>query len=154
MIGDGDVLTLPPESRLAKLRRLQAEISDLENEISQEGDSARARPLPTRSPLLPPRSKIDLVSELASLRSRLSQASEAIDGGPLPVPQKQEDELVKRLRRLEVEPTGPSAKPTVEESQPMPPLGDVDKRLSSLEDLVGIATAADQGVSLGQDVLY
>lgn len=143
------MITLPPESRLAKLRRLQAELTELENEISQEGDSPKVRPSAARPSVLPPRSKIDVVGELSSLRSRLSHASEALDGGLPPVPQKQEDDIVKRLRQLEVDSSEATGKtPAAEEGYQHLPVSDVDRRLSSLEDLVGVATAADQGVSL------
>lgn len=142
------MITLPPESRLAKLRRLQAEIAELENEISQDGDAAKARPSAMRPSVLPPRNRVDMVSELSSLRSRLSHASESVDGGLALVLEKQEDDLAKRLRQLETEPTEPPSKTlAVEESYQHLPVSDVDRRLSSLEDMVGVATAPDQGVS-------
>lgn len=143
------MITLPPESRLAQLRRLQVEIAELENEISQEGNSSKARSTATRPSVLPPRAKVDMVGELSNLRSRLSHASEIVDVGLSPVPPKQEDDLAKRLRQLETEPSELASRPpAAEESHPHPPISDVDRRLSSLEDLVGVATAADEGVSM------
>lgn len=142
------MITLPPESRLAKLRRLQAEIAELENEISQDGDTPNTRSLATRPSVLAPRTKVDVVGELSNLRSRLSHAAAAVEDGFSPVPPEQEGDLVKRLRQLETQPSEHSNMPRAQDTDHQRfPISDVDKRLSSLEDLVGIATSTDEGVS-------
>ncbi|BEJ18186.1 hypothetical protein CspHIS471_0704630 [Cutaneotrichosporon sp. HIS471] len=129
----GDVIEPPRETQLSRLRRLQAEVTQLEREL-------HSSPVPTRSDstkrksVLPPRHPVDVVSELSALRERLNTAS---DGTHAP----EQKDFTNRLAELEVTPER-------KDSEKLAPLrlqvGDVDKRLAVLERAVGVAdTDAD-----------
>lgn len=141
------MITLPQESRLARLRRLQVEIAELESETSNEQTSALANAPPARPSVLPPRSKVDVVGQLSHLRTRLTLVSESTDGGTPSPPQRPDADWPERLRRLEAVPPVSTSSPAPVEDDAHPSIGEVDRRLASLEELVGVAAAADETVS-------
>lgn len=139
----GDRSEPPPESQLSRLRRLQAEVAQLEREMHTSpaplrGDSAK------RKSVLPPRQSVDIVAELSALRERLSTASETAEA-----PSDRRD-VATRLTQLEVAP---------EKAPPPPPssqvghVGEVDKRLAVLERAVGVTDTDSENVSSSQGPL-
>ncbi|CAK9782261.1 hypothetical protein CC85DRAFT_306521 [Cutaneotrichosporon oleaginosum] len=126
----------PRETQLSRLRRLQAEVAQLERELQTSpapvtirSDSAK------RKSVLPPRQAVDVVSELSALRERLNAASE---GATI----SERKDFAGRLARLEA---APERKEGVSSPSPVNlRVGDVDKRLAVLERAVGVAdTEAD-----------
>jgi nuclear migration protein JNM1 len=131
----GDLAESPRETQLSRLRRLQAEVAQLERELHSSPAPASA-PTNKRKSVLPPRQAVDVVSELSALRERLNTASE---GAAAP----ERKDFADRLAELEVAPE------RKEERVPSPNLrvGDVDRRLAVLERTVGVADTDADSVS-------
>lgn len=131
----GDRVEPPRETQLSSLRRLQAEVAQLEREL-------HSSPAPTRSDstkrksVLPPRQAVDVVAELSALRERLNTASE---GAQAP----ERKDFTDRLAQLEVAPERKEEKAALPRLQ----VGDVDKRLAVLERAVGVADTDADSVS-------
>lgn len=129
------------ESTAAKLRRLKAELAQVEQEIAA-GPSNPPKRTTTRRSVLPPRPAYDLAGELSGLKERL----EAIEGhGGREHVQEEEDEWSERLERLKLgepstgrdieEPRGGGDEAT--KTEPTYPITDLDKRLARLEAALG-----------------
>ncbi|AAW42035.1 hypothetical protein CNBC6710 [Cryptococcus deneoformans B-3501A] len=150
---------LPRETPAARLRRLKAELAEIEAEvgssspsktqsISHEGSGAGKR----RS-VLPPRQPVDVVSELANVRERLERVEiDGLDVGQVvAVGMGPSSEWRERLDKL-VTAENRSGKGKVAQStavgQQDSSLSDIDKRLAALEQVVGPTTdGLDQTLS-------
>lgn len=136
----------PNETPLARLRRLQAEVSQLEQEmvanpvegaVNADGMSSVQR----RRPVVPARPKVDVISELSTLRERLNVlAGEGPNTSTTP-----SLDWLPRLQRLDHQQTGSKAPSVQVKDVEHIELGDVDRRLASLEQQIG--TADDENVS-------
>jgi hypothetical protein len=123
------------------LRRLKAELAQVEQEIAA-GPSNPPKRTTTRKSVLPPRPAYDLAGELSGLKERLG----AIEGqGGTEYVQEEEDEWSERLERLKL---GESSTARdigeVKDAGDEPaqagatyPTTDLDKRLARLEAALG-----------------
>lgn len=140
--------SLPRETPAARLRRLKAELVEVEAEVgssstsktqsvSHEGNGARKR----RS-VLPPRQPVDVVSELANVRERLERIEiDDLDVGQVDavglIPSSEWKERLDKLVAAENRSgKGKVAQPTTVRQQDGS-LSDIDKRLAVLEQMVG-----------------
>ncbi|WWC68359.1 uncharacterized protein I206_102284 [Kwoniella pini CBS 10737] len=131
------------ESATSRLRRLKAELADLENEINAQPQASSSRTIPEegkRKSVLPPKQPLDLISELSGLKDRLGKLD--VDGLPL----KEQAEIGnsgwnERLSSL-------NGKQTIHREDGNAnlnthvrdvSLGEIDKRLATLEDTLGPA---------------
>ncbi|WVQ71273.1 hypothetical protein IAR50_000799 [Cryptococcus sp. DSM 104548] len=138
---------LPRETPAARLRRLKAELAEVEAQFGSSSKSQSETQHQTegkRKSVLPSRQPVDVVSELANVRERL----EAMETRDLPAGEAESwgGEWGERLARLSAaekrkeESAGPS---TAGEKDVR--LSDVDKRLAALEQAVGpIGDGIDQ----------
>lgn len=147
-VSDAELLVdRPPrkESHLARLRRLQSEIADLERDL-QAGSSGTAKPppagVPTRSSALPPREPVDVVTELASVRERLSAVAHGNDEHFRGSIVNRSKDWEGRIRKLD---SGVPVPNREEETTPEPSTanadphraGDIESRIMTLEKIVG-----------------
>jgi nuclear migration protein JNM1 len=134
------------ESTAAKLRRLKAELAQVEQEIANAPAAGPSNPTKSattgRRSVLPPRPAYDLAGELSGLKERLG----AIEGqGAREHVQEEEDEWSDRLERLKlgesstargsVDTKGDGDETTREGATY--PITDLDKRLARLEAALG-----------------
>jgi nuclear migration protein JNM1 len=129
------------ESTAAKLRRLRAELAQVEQEIAAGPSNPTRSTTTKRRSVLPPRPAYDLAGELSGLKERLG----AIEGqGGRESVKEEEDEWSERLERLKI--GGSSAgdtgdpKDAVDETTRAGatyPITDLDKRLARLEAALG-----------------
>lgn len=131
------------ESTAAKLRRLKAELAQVEQEI-QAGPSTSGNGNGKRRSVLPARPAVDLSKELSGLKERLGVLEDS-DLGWESVVKEEEDEWASRLQRLKVversvdenagkQDKGQSAQ---EVGEGRYPISDLDKRLARLEAALG-----------------
>lgn len=155
---EGPSFSRPRETPAARVRRLKAELEEVEKEVSasaiekfageEEGSASGASTskLPAkRKSVLPPRKGMDLVGELAGLRKRLEVLDQE-DGGSK-VEGTSSGGIEDRLRRLTVgkAANGEEAEEAgdgVDEVNGHDAGGgasasDLDKRLASLEEMIG-----------------
>ncbi|OXC70854.1 hypothetical protein AYX13_00270 [Cryptococcus neoformans] len=140
--------SLPRETPAARLRRLKAELVEVEAEVgssstsktqsvSHEGNGTRK----WRS-VLPPRQPVDVVSELANVRERLERIEiDDLDVGQVDavglIPSSEWKERLDKLVAAENRSgKGKVAQPTTVRQQDGS-LSDIDKRLAVLEQMVG-----------------
>lgn len=117
--------TPPKESHLAKLRRLQAEVRQLEADLGEGGSAATA----TR-PSVTAKQPVDVVSELSTLREKLTLASSSVD-----------------INATAVEPQLQLPRAADATSPPKPIDSELDKRLAALERLVGTSEREEPSLS-------
>ncbi|ADV21359.1 dynactin 2 [Cryptococcus gattii E566] len=142
---------LPRETPAARLRRLKAELSEVEAEVGSSSSSKTLSVSHERSgagkrrSVLPPRQPVDVVSELASVRERLERIefngldvgqTEAVGTEPSSEWRERLDKLVAAENYSE---EGKVAQPTAVGQQDGS-LSDIDKRLAVLEQAVGPIT--------------
>jgi hypothetical protein len=133
------------ESTAAKLRRLKAELAQVEQEIANApaaGPSNASKRTTTRKSVLPPRPAYDLAGELSGLKERLG----AIEGqGAREHVQEEEDEWSERLERLKIGESSNTrdaaeSKHDGDEATKIEttyPITDLDERLARLEAALG-----------------
>jgi len=133
------------ETTVAKLRRLKAELAQVESEIA----AGPSKPVATdttgkRRSVLPPRPAFDLAGELSGLKERLA----VVEGqGGVEYVKEEEDEWSERLERLKLGESSASMSakgtrhPEVQtesaEKGKEYPITDLDKRLARLEAALG-----------------
>ena len=147
------------ETPAARLRRLKAELAQVEAEIKGSpapatalevtGNGASSSETSKRKSVLPPRPPVDLMAELAGVRKRMDEVEMGDLAGPSS--SNQGDDWSKRIDRLQSnhpDPPNHSAEQneTIESSSEVN-LSDLDKRLAELEDLVGPIDPGPDGVS-------
>ena len=147
----------PRETPAARIRRLKAELMEVEADIQASSSKSRSRASASasaqgatgtgdqkRRSVLPPRPPIDLVGELAGLKERL----DAVEVGTVR-PVVSESDWKAKLERLSEKPSDTSAPVDVPKGHldSNASLSDIDKRLASLEDLVGPANSSYESVS-------
>jgi nuclear migration protein JNM1 len=139
----------PAETPVARLRRLQAEVAQLEAEMkaappASEPAAASSATVPKRRSVIPARQRVDVVTELSVLREKLSVLS-GDAGGAGAGSQIGGVDWQARLARLELSPDSEAAGPTSRPSHAVPvaSAGEVDKRLAALEQQVGVAEEGD-----------
>ncbi|WWC60594.1 uncharacterized protein I303_103168 [Kwoniella dejecticola CBS 10117] len=135
------------ESATSRLRRLKAELAELESEISSQPQASSSQ-LPQegkRKSVLPPKQPLDLISELSGLKDRLGKLD--IDG----LPEADETQIrtsgwSERLSRLNGQsPVAIRPEESIEDSGKDVSLGEIDKRLAVLEGTLGpISDGIDQ----------
>lgn len=149
------------ETPAARLRRLKAELEEVEAELRdgpssstgrrpvKEGDDRAEEDVPgKRRSVLPPREPLDLVGELAGLKERL----EAVEVGEAPrASVAGSAEWKDRLQKLS-EPEQSTRNDATqrqggEDDEKQAGLSEIDKRLATLEDLIGPSDPALDGVS-------
>lgn len=134
------------ESTAAKLRRLKAELAEVEAEV-QAGPSKRPESsAPKRRSVLPPRPLVDMAEELSAFKQRLEAAEGANLGERVEV-KPDEDEWTKRLERLRLAESPSTSKEEESQSQDATrgrttqdessSSSDLDKRLARLEAAFG-----------------
>lgn len=133
------------ESTAAKLRRLKAELAEVEAEI-QAGPSKRTESsAPKRRSVLPPRPLVDMAEELSAFKQRL-EAVEGADTGPGEETKPDEDEWTTRLERLRLAESSSQSKQEDTQSRDVTrdislrdksSVSDLDKRLARLEAAFG-----------------
>jgi nuclear migration protein JNM1 len=140
------------------MRRLKAELAEVEKEMSAGPSTQPSTLTPPvdsleragkRKSVLPPKEPVDLFAELAVLREKMN-AVEVGDTGGVGAPQVGWKERLERLERLErpvsvqnggvIEGDGDAGPSPGGGSEGGARLSDLDKRLASLEDLVGPST--------------
>ncbi|KAL1405194.1 hypothetical protein Q8F55_008819 [Vanrija albida] len=138
-------LDRPPrkESHLARLRRLQSEIAELERDLqSSSGTTAESTSsAPARKSVLPPREPVDVVAELATVRERLSVVTQGKDDVSRVSTTRSKDweGRIRNLDRGIPEPKQDDEKA----SEPSAPstsshrAGDIEARIATLEKVVG-----------------
>lgn len=165
-----ELSSLPRETPAARVRRLKAELAEVEAEMTrrQSGEGSDAGPsgtstggvVPSRKSVLPPKPPVDLLAELRDLRARM-EGFQVTDTSPSASNVTDvRVEWSERLHRL----AGPSHSADQEGSRrnaeqgserqegngessrgrAAPKLSELDKRLATLEDLVGPFGAADE----------
>lgn len=149
------------ESATSRLRRLKAELSQLESELSSqsppqpqaEGSGSSSKEGKRKS-VLPPKQPINLISELNDLKGKLGKLD--IDGYPIPEQGNERigtSEWNDRLNKLHAISTSRSTEVDGEGEEGISDriiadstdrkigqessLGDIDKRLALLEDIIG-----------------
>lgn len=142
------------ETPAARLRRLKAELEEVEKDIQAESSRSKSRPETEekengkRKSVLPPREPLDLFGELAGLRERIAEVdigandSRTNPSGPAT--------MRDRLERLSHHPPSTVTEPPHEaEVSTIGPAGlsDIDKRLVSLENLIGPCDPTFEAVS-------
>ncbi|KAL0252939.1 hypothetical protein I308_102332 [Cryptococcus tetragattii IND107] len=142
---------LPRETPAARLRRLKAELAEVEAEVGSSSSSKTQSVSHERSnagkrrSVLPPRQPVDVVSELANVRERLERIefngldigqTEAVGMEPSSEWRERLDKLVEAENRSK---EGKVAQPTAV-GQRDGSLSDIDKRLAVLEQAVGPIT--------------
>lgn len=142
---------LPRETPAARLRRLKAELAEVEAEVGSSSSSKTQSVSHERSnagkrrSVLPPRQPVDVVSELANVRERLERIefngldigqTEAVGMEPSSEWRERLDKLVEAENRSK---EGNVAQPTAV-GQRDGSLSDIDKRLAVLEQAVGPIT--------------
>ncbi|WVW80447.1 hypothetical protein I302_102429 [Kwoniella bestiolae CBS 10118] len=131
------------ESSLSRLRRLKAELAELESEISSQPEASTSSAVAEgregkRKSVLPPKQPINLISELNGLKDRLGRLDvDAVDDGEI-VDGAGSSEWNERLKRLAVQPNS-TGEETSESGGEMREysLGEIDKRLAVLENALG-----------------
>ncbi|WVN85524.1 uncharacterized protein L203_100671 [Cryptococcus depauperatus CBS 7841] len=137
------------ETPAARLRRLKAELAEVEAEIGTSASTQQSSQpdlvLNKRKSVLPPKQSVDVVKELAIVRERLEQ----LDFVDLPQNQP-EDHRMEWKQRLEMlsdaEHNEDNSKSIDSKSRggPSLKLGDIDKRLATLEHTLGPVSDIDQ----------
>ena len=134
------------ESTAAKLRRLKAELAEVEAEV-QAGPSKRPESnLPKRRSVLPPRPLVDMAEELNTFKQRLDAVEGAVVDTREASLKPDEDEWTERLERLRLADSAVGSnqdKPenrqvgTERSTQDGHSVSDLDKRLARLETAFG-----------------
>jgi len=133
------------ETPVARLRRLQAEVAQLEAEMKASSDSATSRPAPPkRRSAIPARPRVDVVTELSTLREKLNVLSgDQLVPGPTTTVDWQARLQQLELSQSEPEEAASTKDETAQHAADSINVGDVDKRLTSLEQQVGVADDND-----------
>ncbi|WVR05591.1 hypothetical protein IAU60_002610 [Kwoniella sp. DSM 27419] len=153
----------PRETAAARLRRLKAELAEVEAELGSTShagpssagpqggaEASSSRVVPKRKSVLEPRKPIDAFSELSSLKQRLEQVDSASSGSGVPCRDASRSEWKERLERLQSQDPSRTSRMHAEDSAgervaQSSSLGDIDKRLAVLEDTLGpIGDGQDQ----------
>ena len=125
---------------MMKLHRLKGEVAELEREITAgpSRPQASSERVPSRKSVLPPKDPVDLIDEIASLRDRL----DAFD-----MPNVGMEDWNTKFDRIGDEGGAQARLPIPQVPRDTGQLSDLDKRLATLEDLVGQRDSESDHVS-------
>jgi nuclear migration protein JNM1 len=151
----------PKETPAARIRRLKAELAEVEQEIQAGPSSASTTSAPQdeapskRKSVLPPRPPVDLLSELTGLRNRLEsiniddipRRSDTVDHGSSEAWKARIRNISASAEENGTKPGGNGDQERRSNTGEAPGLTDLDKRLASLEQLIGPSEASLEAVS-------